>query len=99
MDKVRVIGTIPTSYNCLYGVACLGEAEAWVNGEKTITQIDKHGFVKYTVTSKCPYWQNGISVTRGRELIYSHDNSDTVKIVRDGKSQTLITAQKGWTPG
>ena len=34
MDKVRVIGTIPTTYNCLYGVACLGEAEAWVNAEK-----------------------------------------------------------------
>ena len=28
MDKVRVIATIPTTYNCLCGVACLGEAEA-----------------------------------------------------------------------
>ncbi|XP_078330868.1 uncharacterized protein LOC144624774 [Crassostrea virginica] len=97
---VRVIATIPTTYNCLCGVACLGEAEAWVYGKnKTITHIDIHGVVKNTVTTTCPYWPNGILVTRGRELIYSHDNSDTVTIVRDGKSQTLITAPKGWTPG
>ena len=55
--------------------------------------------VMYTVTTTRLYWPKDISVTRGRELIFIHDNSDTVNIVRDGKCQTLITAPKGWTPG
>nr|XP_022311433.1 uncharacterized protein LOC111116737 [Crassostrea virginica] len=99
MDKVRVIATIPTTYDLLCGVACVGEAEAWIYGRnKTITRIDIHGAVKDTVTTFCRYGPNGIGVTRGRELIYSDDDSKTVNIVRDGKTETLITAPKDWTP-
>ena len=100
MDKVRVIATIPTTYSPLYGVSCVGEAEAWIYGKnKIITRIDIHGAVKDTVTAKCLEWPAGISVTRSRELIYSDDNTDTVNIVRDGKSEILITAPWGWRPG
>ncbi|XP_022311387.2 uncharacterized protein LOC111116688 [Crassostrea virginica] len=100
MYKVRVIATIPTTYNPLLGVACVGEAEAWIYGEnEAITRIDIHGAVKDTVTAKCQQWQGGISVTKGRELIYSDVNSRTVSIVRDGKSKTLITTPRGWRPG
>nr|XP_022312007.1 uncharacterized protein LOC111117229 [Crassostrea virginica] len=49
-----------------------------------------HGIVRDTVTTTCPLWPSGISVTRGRELIYSDDNSDTVDIVRDGKSLIVV---------
>nr|XP_022312018.1 uncharacterized protein LOC111117240 [Crassostrea virginica] len=99
-DKVRVTATIPTTCKHLDGVACVGEAEAWIFGQnKTITRIDIHGTVKDTVTTTFQDWPNGISVTRGRELIYSDFHSKTVNIVRDGKSETLITAPKGWTPG
>ncbi|XP_078328004.1 uncharacterized protein LOC144623463 [Crassostrea virginica] len=98
MDKVRVISTVPTTYNPLYGVACVEEVEAWIGGEnETITRIDIHGAVKDTVTTTCLDGSDGISVSRGRELMYS--DNDTVYIVRDGKSQILINAPKGWTPG
>nr|XP_022312179.1 tripartite motif-containing protein 3-like [Crassostrea virginica] len=100
MDKIRVIATIPTNYSPLFGVACVGEAEAWIYGlNETITRIDIHGAVKDTVTTTCLHWPNGISVTRGIELMYSDNDSDTVNIVRDGKSQTLITTPQGWKPG
>nr|XP_022312329.1 uncharacterized protein LOC111117483 [Crassostrea virginica] len=100
MDKVRVIATIPTTRNPLDGIACVGEAEAWIFGEsETITRIDIHGAVKDTVTTTCQYGPDGISVTRGRELIYSDYSSRTVNIVRNGKSETLITTPQGWTPG
>ncbi|XP_078330162.1 uncharacterized protein LOC111116726 isoform X1 [Crassostrea virginica] len=96
MDKVRVNATIPTTYSALWGVACVGEAEAWIYGaNETITRIDKHGAVKDTFIITCQNGPNDISVTRGRELIYSDLSSETVKIVRDGKSETLITAPKG----
>ncbi|XP_078330183.1 uncharacterized protein LOC111117325 [Crassostrea virginica] len=99
MDKVRVIATIPTTHKHLFGIACVGGAEAWIYGNnKTITRIDLHGAVKETVTTTCQYEPGGISVTRGSELMYSDYNSDTVNIVRHGKSETLITTPQGWGP-
>ncbi|XP_078330450.1 uncharacterized protein LOC144624494 [Crassostrea virginica] len=99
MDQVRVIATIPTNYKPLYGVACVGAAEAWIYGNnQTITRIDIHGAVRDTVTTTCLDWSGGISVTRGRELVYSDDNSRTVNIFRHGKSKTLITTPQDWTP-
>ncbi|XP_078330451.1 uncharacterized protein LOC144624495 [Crassostrea virginica] len=99
MDQVRVIATIPTNYKPLYGVACVGGAEAWIYGQnKTITRIDINGTVRDTVTTTCVQWPDGISVTRGGGVIYSDKNSGTVNIVRHGKSETLITTPQGWRP-
>ncbi|XP_078330865.1 uncharacterized protein LOC144624772 [Crassostrea virginica] len=99
MDKVGVIATIPTTYSSLFGVACVGGAEAWIYGNnKTITRIDIYGSVKDTVKTTCQYRPGGISVTRGRELVYSDYVSRTVNIVRDEKSEILITTPRGWTP-
>ena len=97
MDQASVIATIPTNCKPLRGVACEGRTEAWIYGKKkTITRIDLHGAVRDTVTT-CLDRLDGISVTRGRELIYSDNNCRTVNIVRHGKSETLITAPQGWT--
>ncbi|XP_078330473.1 uncharacterized protein LOC144624512 [Crassostrea virginica] len=99
MDQVRVIATIPTNYKPLWGVACVGGAEAWTYGKnQTITRIDIHGAVRDTVTTTCQYGPNDISVTRERELIYSDGISETVNIVRHGESETLITPPQGWIP-
>ncbi|XP_078330465.1 uncharacterized protein LOC144624505 [Crassostrea virginica] len=99
MDQVRVIATIPTNYKPLRGVPCVGGAEAWIFGKKqTITRIDIHGAVRDTVTTTCQYGPNDISVTRERELIYSDRNSETVNMVRQGRSETLITPLQDWTP-
>ena len=100
IDQVSVIATIPTNYKPLAGVVCVGGSEAWTYGQnKTITHIDMHGAVRDTVSTSCLNWPNDISVTRGRELIYGDNNSKTVKIVRHGKSETLITTPQGWRPG
>ena len=99
MEKVRVIATIPNTFIPLWDVACVGEAEVWIHGtQKFIFRIDIHGTVRETVYTSCLDWPNGISVTRERELMYSNDNSGTVNIVRDRKSETLITPPSGWTP-
>nr|XP_022311421.1 uncharacterized protein LOC111116726 [Crassostrea virginica]XP_022311422.1 uncharacterized protein LOC111116726 [Crassostrea virginica] len=99
MDNVRIIATFPTTYNPLYGIACVEELEAWIYGEnEIITRIDLYGGVKDTFTTTCQSGPGGISVTRGRELMYRDTSSGTVKIVRDGKSETLITPPQGWKP-
>ncbi|XP_078330464.1 uncharacterized protein LOC144624504 [Crassostrea virginica] len=99
MDQVSVIATIPTNYKPLAGVVCEGGAEAWIFGDNTtITRIDMHGTVRDTVSTTCRSCPGGISVTRGKELIYSDRNSRTVNIVRHGKSETMITTPQDWTP-
>ena len=41
IDKVRVITIIPSDYGTIWGVACEGETDAWIYGNKqTITCID-----------------------------------------------------------
>nr|XP_022303445.1 uncharacterized protein LOC111111012 [Crassostrea virginica] len=95
----QVIATIPTNYKPLYGVACVGVAEAWIYGQnKTISRIDIHGTVRDTVTTTCLTQPGGISVTIERELIYSYGFNRTLNIVRHGKSKTLITTSQDWTP-
>ena len=71
MDQVRVIAIIRNGYTPLYGVVCVGEAEAWVFGsDRTISRFDIHGAVKNTVTiTGRSHWLAAISVTRLGELV------------------------------
>ncbi|XP_061183060.1 tripartite motif-containing protein 3-like [Saccostrea echinata] len=97
--EAKVIANIPTNVENLCKVACVGSDKAWINGEdKIITRVDIHGAVQDTVTSTCETFPNDITVTRQGELIYSDANNRMVNIVRDGKTETLITTPKGWHP-
>ena len=99
MDKARVVATIPTDFKCLLGVACVGDAEAWIHKDKTtITRIDINGTVKDTFITTYQKGLSGIALTRVGELIFSYSNSKTVNIVRHGESETLITTPGGWSP-
>lgn len=99
MDEFREIATIPTNYKPLLGIACEGESDVWILGRNnTITCYDIHGTLKKKVMTAFLFGPDGISVTRERELIYCDRNSGTVKIVGDGKSETLITPPIDWKP-
>ena len=99
LDKVRIITTIPTPYEPLDGVVCVGEAEAWVYGDnETITRIDIDGIMWNTVTTTCLDFPGDISVTRGGELIFSDRHRYTVNIVRQERSETLIKTPQSWNP-
>nr|XP_022312161.1 tripartite motif-containing protein 3-like [Crassostrea virginica] len=94
-DKARLIATIPTDYKNVFDVACVGDSEAWIRGNNSnITRIDIHGTLKDTVSIiglLGLYGPNGIAFTREGELIFIDSKSQTVKIVRHGRSETLIT--------
>jgi hypothetical protein len=99
LDQAKSIATIPTGLNPLYTVACMGVDEVWVSGtDKTVRCVDIHGSVRDTVTTTCNNWPNDTTVTRQGELVYSDGPKRTVNVVRHGKTETLITAPKGWKP-
>ncbi|XP_062622405.1 uncharacterized protein LOC134283894 [Saccostrea cucullata] len=99
LEEAKVIANIPTNVKKLYKVVCVGSDKACISGEdKIITCVDIHGAVHGTVTSTCVDFPNDITVTRHGELIYSDGYNGTVNIVRDWKTETLITTPKGWIP-
>ncbi|XP_062595065.1 E3 ubiquitin-protein ligase Midline-1-like [Saccostrea cucullata] len=99
LEEVKVIANIPTNAKQLQKVACVGSDKAWISGtDKMITCVDIHGAVQDTVTSTCNRFPNDITVTRQGELIYSDIANRTVNIVRDGKTETLITTPRDWHP-
>ncbi|XP_061183320.1 uncharacterized protein LOC133191589 [Saccostrea echinata] len=98
LEEAKVIANIPTNVKNLSKVACVGSDKAWVSGEdKMIACVDIHGAVQDTATT-CETSANDITVTRQGELIYSDTVNRTVNIVRDGKTETLITTPRGWNP-
>ena len=96
-NKAKVIATIPTDYQPLLGVACVGETDVWIYGNKqTIARIDLNETVKDTVITTGLYKPpRGVALTRQGKLIFSDDSSKTVNIVRDGKSETLVVDKTG----
>lgn len=99
LDKAKVVATFPTGVESLWRISCLGTEEAWLSGKgKTITRVDIDGFVRESVTSTCQKTPVDIAVTRKGELIYSDSEHGTVNIVKNGVSETLITAPRGWSP-
>jgi hypothetical protein len=99
LDQARSITTIPTGYNSLLAIACVGKHEAWVCGnDKIVERVDEQGFVQDTVNTKCKYYPKGITVNRRGELVYIDGLNRTVNVVRYGKIRTLITTPQGWCP-
>ncbi|XP_061179114.1 E3 ubiquitin-protein ligase TRIM71-like [Saccostrea echinata] len=99
LDKAKVIATISTHVKPTYCVACVGTGEVWVSGDNDIIKhFDIHGSLLDTVIFTGGGYPNDISVTRQGELIYSDSHSNTVKIVRNGKTETLVSLPNGWCP-
>ncbi|XP_061177792.1 uncharacterized protein LOC133186579 [Saccostrea echinata] len=99
LEEAKLIANIPTNVKKLNKVACVGSDKAWVSGrDKRITHVDIHGAVQDIVTSTCKDFPNDITVNRQKELIYSDGPNRTVNIVRDGKTETLVTIPRGWYP-
>ncbi|XP_062598905.1 uncharacterized protein LOC134260351 [Saccostrea cucullata] len=101
LDKVIEIKTFVVENN-LRQIACLGTEEAWITyKEKPIIQrMNTRGSILETVISSCVDWNGHPSdiLIKNGELLYTDRMKRSVNIVRDGKSTTFITVQKGWEP-
>lgn len=94
--KARVIVTIPTNYDSLYRVACVGREKAWIRGDdNAITLVDIHGSVQNGIVV-CDSWAPDISVTKHGKLAFS--DRGTVNLFRRGRIETSVTAPEGLEP-
>ena len=97
--KAEVIATIPIDDFARerFKLACVGEDEAWIGGDRTpLMRIDMKGSIQNTIISKHP--PRDISVTRFGELAFSDSIDRSVNIVKQGKVYTLITTPQDWIP-
>ncbi|XP_061183335.1 uncharacterized protein LOC133191606 [Saccostrea echinata] len=101
LEEAKVIANIPTNITNLFKVVCIGSDRAcWINGEDNVmTCVNVNGSILDTVTTTCKSYPFEIAVTNQGELLYSDVKSKTVNIVRDGKTETLITIPRGWYLG
>jgi sugar lactone lactonase YvrE len=101
LDQAKSIITFPSGVILPLGaIACVGVDGTWVSGrDKTVRRVDIHGSVRDTVTTTCYIRPFGITVTKHGELVYSDHYNRAVNIVKQGKTEKLITTPWGWHPG
>ena len=69
----KVITSIPSGYESLYSVACVGEADAWICGNKQnihVTRVNIKGALMDRVANKCLNVVDDISVTEEGNLVF-----------------------------
>jgi sugar lactone lactonase YvrE len=99
LKEAKVFADILTNVKQLKRIACVGSDKAWISGgDKTMRCINIQGTVQDTLSSIYNELPNDITVNRQGELIHSDGPNRTVKIVRHGKTETLITTPRGWHP-
>lgn len=98
-EKATVLRNIATNLKNMRGLECVGTNEAWISGEDNIIRrVDVQGTVQESVTSTCPIAPNDIAVTKQGELLYCDGRNRAVNIVRNRRSEVLLTTPQGWHP-
>ena len=97
--EAKVITSFSSCYESLYGVACVGETEAWICGNNhNITRVNIKGTVMDRVTTKCQNVPYDISVTEEGNLVFCGNDyvNITINMERSGDIETLITLPLVW---
>jgi hypothetical protein len=97
LEKAKVIASIPTGVLNLLSVACMGVDGAWIGYKNNIIRhVSIQGSLEDFV--ECQTWPHDITLNTQGELLYSDGPSQTLNIVRHGKTEKLITTPQGWHP-
>nr|XP_034329415.1 E3 ubiquitin-protein ligase TRIM71-like [Crassostrea gigas] len=99
-DVPLVITAIETSgYGYLFSVTCLNDKEVWTCGSdiNVIKLYNIQGELVESIHTKSGNEPSDIAVTRSGDLVYTDYNDSTVNVVKNTKSQDVITLE-GWKP-
>ena len=105
MNKVQIITMIPTGIPFLQDIALQGTEKIWAHGKKdTVVKLFNiheskkiKSFKVLSMISFYGYHSNGISVTKGGDLIYCCSLYNTVNTVVAERTNILISLQD-WSP-
>ena len=101
IDESRAITEINTEYredNALRSVSCLGDSELWTCGGDNILRLyNLQGDLLKAVQTKSGKQPFDVTVTQGRDLVYTDYNDSSINIVKNAQILPLIRLQ-GWRP-
>nr|XP_034329412.1 uncharacterized protein LOC117690159 [Crassostrea gigas] len=98
IDVPRVITTVHTSCEYLYGVAYLNDTELWTRGVDSMMKFyNLQGELVKSIQTKSKNAPQDIAVTRSGDLLYTDGKDKTVNIMKNTQIQTMIRLQ-GWSP-
>jgi hypothetical protein len=99
LDEPRLIAAIHTGYKKLYGVSCVSEDQVWKcgNKDKTMKLLNLRGDLLTLIQTKPGGRPNEIAVTWDGDLVYTDWYNNTVNLVKNNQTRTVITLQ-GWGP-
>ncbi|XP_065938065.1 E3 ubiquitin-protein ligase TRIM36-like [Magallana gigas] len=99
LDKPELFATIQTGYKELQSVTCLNEDRIWTCGETNdIKCFNMKGSLVRTFKIKSEELPNDVAVDSDGDLLYCDWTDRTVRIVKNGQIEELITLPEEWTP-
>ncbi|XP_062599613.1 E3 ubiquitin-protein ligase TRIM71-like, partial [Saccostrea cucullata] len=102
MDKATVVATIATGKESVERVACVNKDEAWIAGKSGndpyLYCINEDVSITETVNMSDSSARD-ISVTKQGELIYSDLSRGRIYVVKNRRSELLISPSRCWIPG
>ncbi|XP_065938050.1 uncharacterized protein [Magallana gigas] len=98
LDEPELVATIQTGYEELLSVTCLNEDRIWTSGTTNdIKCFNTQCSLLQSIQTKSEDWPNDIAVDSDGNLLYCDGTDGTVNIVKNGKTEELITLPE-WTP-
>nr|XP_034320024.1 uncharacterized protein LOC117687513 [Crassostrea gigas] len=98
LDKPEHIATIQTTYGKLRSVSSLNEDKIYASGlTNDIRCFNIKGVLLQTIKLASGYFPDDIAIDSDENLLYTLWRTGTVSIVKNGRTEVLITMQ-GWTP-
>ncbi|XP_065938047.1 E3 ubiquitin-protein ligase TRIM71-like [Magallana gigas] len=99
LDEPELVATIQTGYEELLCVACLNDGSILTSGKTNdIKCFNIKGSLLQTIKAKLKGWPNDIAVNSDGGLLYLNGVKGTVCIVKNGKTEKVITLPEEWTP-
>jgi streptogramin lyase len=99
LDEPHVTAAIDTGYTELYSVSCVSEDQVWTRGYKdnTMKLLNLRGDLLTSIQTKSGYSPYDIAVTRDGDLVYTDWYNDSVNLVKNNQTCTVIALQR-WHP-
>lgn len=97
IDETQILTEINTEQFYFKGVACLNDVEFWVCGHESMRLYNLKAVLVKSIKTRSGNASLDIAVTGIEDLVYTDKHDNTVNIVMDTYTQSVVRLQ-GWIP-